>query len=75
MRTGECCPTTGVYRPDCRCGQEVEIRRLDDAPACPVCKRPVAWTFVRVALRAPGDGSTPIRAPRAASGKPKPPTA
>lgn len=78
MRTGECSTTTGVYRADCGCGLDVEIRRNDDAPVCPVCRKSVRWTFLRATLRPPPGASEPIPAPHrppAPPPKKPPPTA
>jgi hypothetical protein len=64
MRTGNWNTTTGVWRSDCSCRADAEIRRNDPAPPCPVCAKPVVWTYVRATLRPPPGATEPFAAPR-----------
>jgi hypothetical protein len=45
--TGEIAKHRGVYHSNCKCRAEHVIRRGDQFPACPACKRPVTWLYTR----------------------------
>ena len=45
-KTGDKCPRSGIYRPDCR-GREIALSKGEVFPPCPHCYRAVTWTLIR----------------------------
>jgi hypothetical protein len=44
--TGETCPRSGIYAPDCR-GPEIALNQGERFPKCVHCNRVVHWTLIR----------------------------
>jgi hypothetical protein len=57
--TDEVSVRRGVYITDCKCKAELSVRIGDRLPECPVCKRPVAWLFLRMWKYAPPASGEP----------------
>jgi hypothetical protein len=46
QRTGEKCPQSGIWDPDCA-GKEIALSVGETFPPCAHCNRAVWWTLIR----------------------------
>jgi hypothetical protein len=46
QRTGDTCPTSGIWAPDC-IGKQIALSVGKTFPPCSHCHRAVTWTLVR----------------------------